>query len=266
MGGEPIIYPSQVTKERSNDSWSTISEHKDSHQVSASDNKSTQLLHNGLGHDSGNMNQKSGVTTAGTSPSSSSGFSGPPQANPSSSIPERGHLSAPLSIDHAQAAGLFKGGPDNNFPPLSRRSSFRRIASWLTGNSNGSICTDDGSLADFHESEWTPPDSSYGAALPVFGCIPKNMRRMIELSIIGLMVVGLVVLVVTASIRVTEGYNDGNTSSSAGGLSLNDDYYVEYPTNNDDDLNAVDDDMFEYSYYGDEVNDDGNRRRLIRGR
>ena len=203
------------------------------------------------------------------------------------------YIAATMAVDSTQAAGLFKTNsrgpgsplshPINQQPPLTKRSSFRRIASWLTGNSNNSVYTDDGSLADFQESEWTPPDSSYGAALPIFGWIPKKVRRLIELTLIGFMIILLVYLVVTTSIRVTEGNNNGNSSSS-GGLSLNDDYYIEYSNSNnnngDDANNAVDDDaggggqaddMYEYDYYGDAennnnvANDDasyGNRRYL----
>ena len=131
-------------------------------------------------------------------------------------------------------------------------SSFSRVASWFThGDPNG----DDGtSLADFDESEWTPPDSSYGAAIPVAGWIPKPIRRTIEGTLIALGIVALVYMVVTTSMRISnersnksdanktsvdsygsdsymqngKRYSDDKYYRYDGGVYLDDDLYVTY--------------------------------------
>lgn len=135
-------------------------------------------------------------------------------------------------------------------------SSFSRVASWFAHHSHGMSSGDDdgSSLADFDESEWTPPDSSYGAAIPVAGWIPKPIRRMIEGTLIALGIVALVYMVVTTSMRVTNErsnkndanrnsvdsygndsylqngkmYSDDNYYRYDGGVDLDDDLYVTY--------------------------------------
>lgn len=115
--------------------------------------------------------------------------------------------------------------------PLAQQSSFRRIASWITRSSHN----DESDLADFTDAEWTPPDSSYGAAFPVGGWIPKNIRRLIEWTVIGMVVVGIVLFVITTSIRIA--------TSGGYSLDLDDDRYIpEYPQN----------DVYR-SYYDDKV-------------
>jgi hypothetical protein len=96
------------------------------------------------------------------------------------------------------------------------------------------------SLANFDESEWTPPDSSYGAAIPVAGWIPKAIRRTIEWTLIALGVAGLAYVIVTTSIRISDetskkynGTSTGGTDYSYdGGTGLDDNIYSEY-TNDD---------------------------------
>jgi hypothetical protein len=57
------------------------------------------------------------------------------------------------------------------------------------------------SLEAFDESEWTPPDSSYGAAIPVAGWIPKSIRRTIECTLIAVVLGCVVFFVVETSVR-----------------------------------------------------------------
>lgn len=98
-------------------------------------------------------------------------------------------------------------------------------------------------VGDFSESDWTPPDSAYGAACPVCGCLPKNVRRAIEMTLIGAVTLVLIYLVVTTSIRIgNDHHHNGNgrnssTSSSQDDdarIKLDDDYYIEYNKRNDD--------------------------------
>lgn len=108
------------------------------------------------------------------------------------------------------------------------------------------------STADFRDTEWTPPDSSYGAACPVCGCVPKNVRRMVEFSMIAAMVVAFVYLLITTSIDLSDernrnrgggGSNSTSThaaTSSGGGSgqsALTDDgFYIESSYKADDEL------------------------------
>ena len=110
------------------------------------------------------------------------------------------------------------------------------------------------SIADFDESEWTPPDSAYGAACPVCGWIPKEWRRIIEVSMIGGLFLGFVYLVVTTSIHITndrKGLSQRNGTMSdyrSGGLiATDDDFYVAYNKKNDDNSYRNDDGKY-YSY------------------
>ena len=130
--------------------------------------------------------------------------------------------------------------------------SFQAVASWLSRSSSKISLSgdeDSDSLADFEESEWTQPDSSYGAAIPFGGWIPKNIRRTIESTLIALLFIGLVYLVVVTSIRVTEETSSRHSNSTGngtdyGGLNLDDDRYVAY---GNDDASSI---------YGYKSNDD----------
>lgn len=133
----------------------------------------------------------------------------------------------PLPIDEGTTA---KSGR------LPRQNTFTRIASWMTSTS--SQHGDEESVLDFHESEWTPPDSSYGAAFPLFGWIPKKTRQYIEFAIILFLIFCLVYLVVILAIMITEASGDDTLD---GGVHLDDDRYIGY---NDDqnNLRTYDDD------------------------
>ncbi|KAG7346048.1 hypothetical protein IV203_005116 [Nitzschia inconspicua] len=141
------------------------------------------------------------------------------------------------------------------------------------------------SIADFNDSEWTPQDSSYGAACPVCGCVPKNVRRGIEFTMISTLVLAFVYLLVMTSINVSDirsARNDpadddvyfssrANYTSGSGSNSYSkgynqyksaltdDDLYVEYNaekasddavTANTDDDTTLNDDQYtdDYNY------------------
>lgn len=141
---------------------------------------------------------------------------------------------------------------------VEERSKMKRSRSFLTHSSQA---TKD-SLYDFHESEWTPPDSSYGAAIPVAGCIPKHIRRAIEVTLFGFGVIGLVFLIVTTSIRVSEEVSKNrdavdSNSEFDGGTGLDDDLNADASTYDDyfDDAFArVDGDSGLYDDYFDGQN------------
>jgi hypothetical protein len=136
-------------------------------------------------------------------------------------------------------------------PQVGKSSSFVRNSSQLSRSSRGAD-----SIGDFDSSDWTQPDSAYGAACPVCGWVPKHVRRMIEVSLITGMAFGFVYLVVTTSMHINNERNaqkaTANTTSisdsyNGGQIALDDDLYVEYNPNNVDD-----------GYYADDAtNDDG---------
>lgn len=127
---------------------------------------------------------------------------------------------------------------------------------------------DDESLSDF--KEWTPPDSAYGAAFPICGWVPKHYRRLIEATLIGLVIFVLVYFVVTTSIRLSlDQDQNSNSDSSASNNNNNfsdDDYYIDYDNyhynNENDDVVSdeggdADDDAFQNEENAND-NDDGN--------
>jgi hypothetical protein len=131
-----------------------------------------------------------------------------------------------------------------------QRKSFRNDkrmvrAGFADGNISSVSTDEESSIGDFSKSEWTPEDSAYGAACPVCGCIPKHVRRMIEFSLIGIMVLGFVWMVITASIHVTNARRNAAISNSTDAyngqmIAVDDDFYVEV-TN--DDAKVYDDDV-----------------------
>lgn len=91
---------------------------------------------------------------------------------------------------------------------------------------------DEESISNFSISEWTPQDSAYGAACPVCGWIPKQMRRMIEFSLICFMVLVFLWMVVTVSSHISNAHKNSvmyNSTDYYSGqmIAANDDYYVE---------------------------------------
>jgi hypothetical protein len=80
------------------------------------------------------------------------------------------------------------------------------------------------SLRDFDASEWTPPDSSYGAAIPVAGWIPKSWRRSMEWTVLAAVAAIVVILIVRTSLRANDNNNSGGGSNSK---------RYHYNTNND---------------------------------
>lgn len=123
-------------------------------------------------------------------------------------------------------------------PEREITTTFGRIASWMTANSSHH---EDDSVGDFKESEWTPEDSSYGAACPLFGWIPKSTRRSIEFALLLLLVIGLVYLMVMLSIVISEARSDNSIADDTAVLDLDDDRYIGYT---DDDQGGGDDDPY----------------------
>eukprot|EP00977_Amphora_coffeiformis_P011665 scaffold2804_cov181-Amphora_coffeaeformis.AAC.33 len=153
----------------------------------------------------------------------------------------RGSKDAPTAETH-YVGGTMESAPPKSFKTTAiaqnseqeqPQNALSRIASWMTANSSQ---RDEESVIDFKESEWTPEDSSYGAACPLFGWIPKNRRRSIEYAIIFVLVIALVYLMVMLSIVITKSHREENMEENSG-LNLDDDRYISY----DDDSHGDDD-------------------------
>eukprot|EP00521_Asterionellopsis_glacialis_P009110 CAMPEP_0195286088 /NCGR_PEP_ID=MMETSP0707-20130614/3677_1 /TAXON_ID=33640 /ORGANISM="Asterionellopsis glacialis, Strain CCMP134" /LENGTH=431 /DNA_ID=CAMNT_0040345681 /DNA_START=113 /DNA_END=1408 /DNA_ORIENTATION=- len=103
-----------------------------------------------------------------------------------------------------------------------------------------------GSMSDFQD--WTPQDSAYGAACPVCGWIPKNIRQLIEYTLLTLIIFSIVYLIVTTSIRIS---SSSSSSSSNNANLVDDDYFVEwgesYSGSADEEESVDDDDDYLYS-------------------
>jgi hypothetical protein len=129
--------------------------------------------------------------------------------------------------------------------PKNNNKVFRN-RSWISTSSRESEGrkTDDDSLADFDETEWTPQDSAYGAAIPVCGWVPKRLRQGIEATVIAITVFALVYLVVTTSISISESKSGGTHH-----LSRNDTYLNSGVKNYDNKLKFDDDYYIENSQY-----------------
>ena len=87
--------------------------------------------------------------------------------------------------------------------------------------------------------EWTSPDSSYGAAFPCCGFIPKKTRRVIELCLLGLASFLFIYILIKFSVIITSGLhkNGQNPTNATGGskyLETDDDFYVTNEANYDD--------------------------------
>lgn len=171
----------------------------------------------------------------------------------------------PTSVSNDPKQNRLPGGPGFIARTLSRMSR----SSWSPHHKQPQV-------GEFHESDWTPPDSAYGAACPVCGCLPKKVRRAIEMTLIGAVVLVLIYLVVTTSIRIGNDHGKGKTSSSQDDdarIKLDDDYYIEYNKKTNDDAASTNDDAAATATGDDTAaagatdeasSNNGNRDRVLR--
>lgn len=94
---------------------------------------------------------------------------------------------------------------------------------------------------DFTDRDWTPEDSSYGAAFPFCGWVPKSLRQGVEKAIIAL--VGLFVIYLIVSIAMILKPDNPNSSGYK-----TDDFYIT-----DDDFYVTNDNV---AYDDDDDDDD----------
>ena len=155
---------------------------------------------------------------------------------------------SPLEAVH----GSFAVTPTNGAMTTPRSASIRqhptrlqRIASWFTQTSHPTHAQDDeDSIGDFDESEWTPQDTSYGAAIPVGGWIPKTIRRLIEWTLLGIVICSVAFLVISTSIKIGDSHS---SSSAVSGSNRDDDTYMSYHNGYNNNNNNNNDDAAAYS-------------------
>ena len=124
------------------------------------------------------------------------------------------------------------------------RKSTRKTRQGLISRQIHRIKSDDeSSLSKFTEGDWTPPDSSYGAACPVCGWIPKHVRQKIEFSLILILALVFLWAVIATTMHVSNARKNAELQNATGydSFVFTDDFYVE---NTDDNGNA------DYQYYG----------------
>ena len=73
--------------------------------------------------------------------------------------------------------------------------------------------------------DWTPADSSYGAALSAFGCLPKKVRKLAEAVFVILAIATLVYVVIKIGAEIS--IYTHSSASSRGDLDLDDDDHYE---------------------------------------
>ena len=105
--------------------------------------------------------------------------------------------------------------------------------------------------------EWTPQDSSYGAAVPAFGWIPKRIRKLLEGIFLVVIMTFLIFVVVKTGINL-------KSSGSGGGEDIyfeDDDHYIAF---NDDEARSGDRGSNDGSSSNDGSNDNGHDRIRFR--
>jgi len=111
--------------------------------------------------------------------------------------------------------------------------------------------------SSFDHKEWTPQDSSYGAAFPFCGWIPKHIRELAEKVLVGFALSFVFYMMISTAIKLTSSSNQSDNGQS---INLDDDFYVSDMQFDDNERNAYnqhsddDDDLFDdvnnNYYYG----------------
>jgi hypothetical protein len=120
----------------------------------------------------------------------------------------------PITATTAPAAAL-ETVRSHSFPPAAAASVDVALSQhiYVRDDEVEEEDLDGDSLRDFDASEWTPPDSSYGAAIPVAGWIPKSWRRSMEWIVLAAVAAIVVVLIVRTSLKANDNNNSGGSNS-----------------------------------------------------
>lgn len=102
--------------------------------------------------------------------------------------------------------------------------------------------------------EWTTQDSSYGAACPMCGWIPKKIRKKMEAGVIFSAIFLLIVFLIAGSLRLSSENTGKHSNSGRWDESFDDNLYAD-----DYNINYNDDNAYnynDYDYYGNDQYDD----------
>ena len=138
---------------------------------------------------------------------------------------------------------------------------------YLDNNENPDGCEVDCSFDS--KVDWTPQDSAYGAACPMFGCIPKKIRRRVEFFLLLFIFIGLIYFIVVVSMNLTNEHsqnksqrsNNEDNKQNQQAVDLDDNFYVDYSdmkyyTGSNDD--RLQDDLFDDNIEDVYTNNDDN--------
>ena len=113
--------------------------------------------------------------------------------------------------------------------------------------------------SSFDHKEWTPQDSSYGAAFPFCGWIPKHIRELIEKVLVGFSLSFVFYMIISTAIKLTSSSNQSDNGQS---INLDDDFYVSDMQYDDYERNAYNQRSDDY----DDLFDDGNDKYYYGGK
>lgn len=92
---------------------------------------------------------------------------------------------------------------------------------------------------EYNDIDWTPEDSSYGAAFPFCGWVPKSLRQAFEKAMIALTGLLIIYAIVSIAILLTGDGDKKNGKTSTYSYddfySIDDDFYVRDQWNDDND-------------------------------
>ena len=93
-----------------------------------------------------------------------------------------------------------------------------------------------GSRSIDEKVDWTPQDSSYGAAVSAFGWLPKRIRKIIE----GFFVIFIMTLLIYIAVKTGIKLKSSGNGNGEDTIMNDDDYYIAFSA--DDNLDGEDDD------------------------
>mmetsp|Transcript_2908 Transcript_2908/g.4028 ORF Transcript_2908/g.4028 Transcript_2908/m.4028 type:complete len:139 (-) Transcript_2908:281-697(-) len=126
--------------------------------------------------------------------------------------------------------------------PRLPSSNYHRYSADANQLSTNDAQSNQNEAIDLESVVWTRPDSSYGAACPICGFLPKRIRKKMEYIILLSLATLFVGFVITASIRLSNDKSKGDGDKSSYSVpkkwDYDDDYYFdEYNmTNSTDDF------------------------------
>mmetsp|Transcript_21157 Transcript_21157/g.24039 ORF Transcript_21157/g.24039 Transcript_21157/m.24039 type:complete len:178 (-) Transcript_21157:174-707(-) len=166
------------------------------------------------------------------------------------------YVPLPLSKEDKQKAKYIKKEQLNRLKMIEEENNKYLHSSYAPNRLKSiSMQSTQTEATDCHDLDWTAEDSSYGAAFPFCGWIPKQIREAIEIGIYGLASFALIYLIVSIAILLS-GDRDSSSSDKSSKLQTDDDFYItdDYFYVNNDNYYANDDGQAENAYYSNGTN------------